>query len=105
MAEASYPDDLRYHDQHDWVRLDGDDSAVFGKREAVLVARGHAMKRKSVGMFDLTWPYRGYPRATRLAVAVAAPRDNLAAGECGDGVTGVGVNAVETGAAPIAVPP
>jgi glycine cleavage system H protein len=30
LAEASYPDDLRYHDQHDWVRLDGDDAAVFG---------------------------------------------------------------------------
>ena len=30
MAEATYPDDLRYHDQHDWVRLDGDDAAVFG---------------------------------------------------------------------------
>lgn len=29
MAEASYPDDLRYHDQHDWVRVDGD-SATFG---------------------------------------------------------------------------
>jgi glycine cleavage system H protein len=30
LAEANYPDDLRYHDQHDWVRLDGDDGAVFG---------------------------------------------------------------------------
>ncbi len=30
MAEATYPDDLLYHDQHDWVRLDGDDHAVFG---------------------------------------------------------------------------
>ena len=30
MAEATYPDDLRYHDQHDWVRLDGDDHAFFG---------------------------------------------------------------------------
>ena len=30
LADASYPDDLLYHDQHDWVRLDGDDSAVFG---------------------------------------------------------------------------
>ena len=29
MAEASYPDDLRYHDQHDWVRVEGD-SATFG---------------------------------------------------------------------------
>jgi glycine cleavage system H protein len=28
--EANYPDDLRYHDQHDWVRLDGDEHAVFG---------------------------------------------------------------------------
>ena len=23
LAEANYPDDLLYHDQHDWVRLDG----------------------------------------------------------------------------------
>ena len=30
MAEDNYPDDLRYHDQHDWVRLVGDDAAVFG---------------------------------------------------------------------------
>ena len=30
MADASYPDDLRYHDQHDWARLEGDDEAVFG---------------------------------------------------------------------------
>jgi glycine cleavage system H protein len=30
LDEAAYPDDLRYHDQHDWVRLDGDEHAVFG---------------------------------------------------------------------------
>ncbi len=30
MADASYPDDLLYHDQHDWARLDGDEHAVFG---------------------------------------------------------------------------
>ncbi len=30
MAEASYPDDLLYHDQHDWARLDGEEHAVFG---------------------------------------------------------------------------
>ncbi|HTT93115.1 MAG TPA: glycine cleavage system protein GcvH [Solirubrobacterales bacterium] len=29
MAEANYPEDLRYHDQHDWVRVEGD-SATFG---------------------------------------------------------------------------
>lgn len=29
MPEASYPDDLRYHDQHDWARIEGD-LAVFG---------------------------------------------------------------------------
>lgn len=29
MAEASYPEDLRYHDQHDWVRVEGD-TATFG---------------------------------------------------------------------------
>ncbi len=29
MAEASYPDDLLYHSEHDWARIDGDE-AVFG---------------------------------------------------------------------------
>ena len=29
MADASYPDDLLYHSEHDWVRLDGG-TAVFG---------------------------------------------------------------------------
>jgi glycine cleavage system H protein len=29
LPEATYPDDLRYHDQHDWVRIDGE-TAVFG---------------------------------------------------------------------------
>ena len=30
MSEANYPDDLRYHDEHDWARLEGDEHAVFG---------------------------------------------------------------------------
>ena len=29
MADASYPDDLLYHPEHDWGRLDGD-TATFG---------------------------------------------------------------------------
>jgi glycine cleavage system H protein len=29
MADASYPDDLLYHPEHDWVRLDGA-TATFG---------------------------------------------------------------------------
>ena len=29
MADASYPDDLKYHPEHDWVRIDGD-VATFG---------------------------------------------------------------------------
>lgn len=29
MADESYPDDLRYHVEHDWARIDGDD-ATFG---------------------------------------------------------------------------
>jgi glycine cleavage system H protein len=29
VAEASYPDDLKYHPEHDWARIDGDE-AVFG---------------------------------------------------------------------------
>jgi glycine cleavage system H protein len=27
---VNYPDDLLYHDQHDWARLEGDDHAVLG---------------------------------------------------------------------------
>jgi glycine cleavage system H protein len=29
MADASYPEELLYHPEHDWVRLDGD-TATFG---------------------------------------------------------------------------
>jgi glycine cleavage system H protein len=29
MADASYPEDLLYHPEHDWVRIDGD-TAEFG---------------------------------------------------------------------------
>jgi len=29
LAEANYPEDLRYHDQHDWVRIEGDEG-IFG---------------------------------------------------------------------------
>jgi glycine cleavage system H protein len=29
VAEASYPDDLKYHPEHDWARIDGD-QATFG---------------------------------------------------------------------------
>jgi len=29
VAEASYPDDLKYHPEHDWARVEGD-SATFG---------------------------------------------------------------------------
>ena len=30
MPDASYPEELLYHDQHDWARLEGDEHAVFG---------------------------------------------------------------------------
>ena len=29
MADASYPDDLKYHSEHDWARIEGDE-ATFG---------------------------------------------------------------------------
>ncbi len=29
MSEANYPEDLRYHPEHDWARVEGDE-AVFG---------------------------------------------------------------------------
>jgi glycine cleavage system H protein len=29
VADASYPDDLKYHQEHDWARIDGE-SATFG---------------------------------------------------------------------------
>jgi glycine cleavage system H protein len=29
VAEASYPDDLKYHAEHDWARIDGEE-ATFG---------------------------------------------------------------------------
>ena len=29
MADETYPEDLRYHQEHDWARIDGD-AATFG---------------------------------------------------------------------------
>ena len=29
MADETYPDDLRYHQEHDWARIEGDE-ATFG---------------------------------------------------------------------------
>jgi glycine cleavage system H protein len=29
VAEASYPEDLKYHAEHDWARVEGED-AIFG---------------------------------------------------------------------------
>ena len=29
MADPTYPDDLRYHEEHDWARIEGD-QATFG---------------------------------------------------------------------------
>jgi glycine cleavage system H protein len=29
MPDASYPDDLKYHEEHDWARIEGD-QATFG---------------------------------------------------------------------------
>ena len=29
MAEASYPEDLKYHEEHDWARIEGEE-ATFG---------------------------------------------------------------------------
>ena len=28
MAAESYPDDLRYHREHDWARIDGDEAII-----------------------------------------------------------------------------
>src|ERR671939_1482837 len=28
MADASYPDDLRYHAEHDWARVEGDTATL-----------------------------------------------------------------------------
>lgn len=28
MSEASYPTDLRYHPEHDWARIDGDEATL-----------------------------------------------------------------------------
>ena len=28
MADASYPDDLKYHPEHDWARIEGDQATL-----------------------------------------------------------------------------
>ena len=42
MSEESYPAELRYHHEHDWVRADGDE-AVFGITWHAQDARGEVV--------------------------------------------------------------
>ena len=52
MTDASYPDDLRYHEEHDWVRMDGD-----------------------VATFGITWYAQDTPRRGRLLQPAGGGRD------------------------------
>ena len=38
MSDETYPADLRYHPEHDWVRVDGDE-ATFGMYSYVASCR------------------------------------------------------------------
>ena len=42
MAEASYPEDLKYHAEHDWARIEGD-QATFGITWYALDALGEVV--------------------------------------------------------------
>ena len=47
MAEASYPDDLLYHAEHDWARIDADDRARDARHHLVragLARRGRLLR-------------------------------------------------------------
>ena len=51
MAAESYPDDLRYHTDHDWVRLDGD-TATFGITWYAQDALGEVVHAELPGVGD-----------------------------------------------------
>jgi len=88
-AEESYPDDLRYHREHDWVRLE-DDEAVFGITWYAQDALGEVVYFEPPAIGDRTSadsPY-GELESVKAVSDVIAPL----AGE----VTGVNEAVVET---------
>src|SRR5258708_3933549 len=63
MAEDSYPDDLLYHAEHDWARIDPDDSA-----QATLGITWYAQDSLGeVVFFDLPWVGASVKKDARYA--------------------------------------
>ena len=78
MADANYPDDLRYHAAHDWAKLDGD-VATFGvtwhAQDALGdIARWLQAKMQVAGVASLFADFRLLPTDPDLAVAARSLR-------------------------------
>ena len=52
LAEANYPEDLRYHDQHDWVRIDGDERPPSGSPGTPRTRSARSSSRAARGRAD-----------------------------------------------------
>ena len=82
-AEESYPEDLRYHPEHDWVRIDGDE-AVFGITWYAQDALGEVVStcRPRRGRVRPEAPY-GELESVKAVSDVIAPLSGKVVGEPG----------------------
>ena len=69
MADETYPQELRYHKEHDWVRIDGED-AVFG------LGFTPTSRRRSFGPSTTSFGHFG----TGGAVGFCDPENRIALG-------------------------
>ena len=58
MADASYPDDLKYHAEHDWARIDGDTATLGHHLVRPGPARRGRLLRPAGGRHD---DHEGHP--------------------------------------------
>src|SRR5439155_23153494 len=74
MAAESYPDDLRYHREHDWARIDGDE-ATFGITWFAQDALGELVHFEAPEDGATVNKDQGYAEASRArAVPTVMPR-------------------------------
>ncbi len=74
-GEESYPDDLKYHAEHDWARIEGDE-AVLGITWWAQDALGELVHFEAPTVGDSTVKERRTPwrRKERILPSIGAPR-------------------------------
>ena len=71
MADESYPEELRYHPEHDWARVDGDEAVAVCESLLVRLRDGaYSVRRAGANRFELRRTPDGWQVAHRTTRAL-----------------------------------